>query len=310
MHSIPIVFAFDDGYALPGSVAIRSLFEAKHPSTEYEVIVLCDGIKESAKRRIESIAPVKWVEVDKSFFNGWPQGWACPMCYRLVLAEVLEGYGKVIWSDCDVIFSSDLTDLYNTDIKDYDWAAIPMEAADETKGIHRHWNSSDTVFTSCCLVMDLNHWRNKNFVSKFRETACAYDKGLTMPDLDVLNSVGANIRPIPLDYSVFIRLITDGVDAPEYPWLCRMFGAGDVAGAIENPKIIHFAGPQMKVWLKRLDEMPSSYRDVIRMSPLWDPVRERGGIKAVIKAVFNAALYVLSRNRYYRRCAGVYWRSR
>lgn len=238
--------------------------------------------------------PRKWVEVDKSFFNGWPQGWACPMCYRLVLAEVLEGYGKVIWSDCDVIFSSDLTDLYNTDIKDYDWAAIPMEAADETKGIHRHWNSSDTVFTSCCLVMDLNHWRNKNFVSKFRETACAYDKGLTMPDLDVLNSVGANIRPIPLDYSVFIRLITDGVDAPEYPWLCRMFGAGDVAGAIENPKIIHFAGPQMKVWLKRLDEMPSSYRDVIRMSPLWDPVRERGGIKAVIKAVFNAALYVLS----------------
>ena len=84
------------------------------------LIVLGNGIKRKTKRKIERIAPIKWLEVDDSLFNDWPQGWNCSMCHRLVMSEVLKGYGKVIWSDCDVIFASDLSDLYNVDISDFD----------------------------------------------------------------------------------------------------------------------------------------------------------------------------------------------
>lgn len=308
MNKIPIVFAFDEGYALPGSVAIQSLMDSKSPETKYEIIVLGNGIKRKTKRKIERIAPIKWLEVDDSLFNDWPQGWNCSMCHRLVMSEVLRGYGKVIWSDCDVIFASDLSDLYNVDISDFDWAAIPMENATEEEGIHRHWNSTNEVFTSCCLVADMNHWRKANFVSRFRATANRYNRELVMPDLDVLNSVGARIKPLSLEYSVFIRLITSGSVAPEYPWLCRMFGEDVLSQAIEHPKIIHFAGPSMKVWLKNLCDMPESYRVAIQKSPLWDPARSRGGVIALLKAVFYAGAYVFSRRSFYRRNAGAYWR--
>ena len=310
MNKIPIVFAFDEGYAWPGSVAIQSLMDAKIPSTEYEVIVLCSGIRNATKRKIESIAPIKWIEIDRSFFDGWPSRWNTPTCYRLVMAEALKGYGKVIWSDCDVVFASDLSDLYNVDVSDWDWAAIPMENAEEKAGIHRHWNSHDTVFTPCCVVADMTHWREKGFADVFKGIAGKFDKDLAMLDLDAMNLAGARIKPLPLEYSVFIRLLTDGVDAPEYSWLCRMFGEDALAHAVENPKIIHFAGPQMKVWLRRPDEMPPSYRNAMLKSPLWDPVRTTGGVMAVVKAAFNTVMYFCCRKPHYRRCAGVYWRCR
>ena len=41
---IPIVFAFDDRYALPASIAISSLLKSKHTGTEYKIIILDGGL--------------------------------------------------------------------------------------------------------------------------------------------------------------------------------------------------------------------------------------------------------------------------
>ena len=41
---IPVVFAFDDNYALPASIAIQSLLDSKRPSTKYEIIVVHGGL--------------------------------------------------------------------------------------------------------------------------------------------------------------------------------------------------------------------------------------------------------------------------
>lgn len=305
---IPVVFAFDENYALPASVAIRSLVEAKAEGTSYEIIVLHGGLGEGTKRRFEALHPIRWMKVDDSLLGGWPKRWHCPMCYRLVMAEAVPDRGKVIWCDCDVVFRCDLSGLFQTDIEGYDWAAIPMERPDERAGIHRHWNGTDTVFTSCCLVADLDHWRRSRFAEKFAQTASLYDESLLMPDLDVLNAAGARIRPLPIDYSVFVRLVTDGASAPEYPWLERMFGTEDLQRAMDNPKIVHFAGPSMKVWLQRLEEMPPLYRREIVRSPFWDHVRERGGAMAFAKFAWHALAYVLTRDQAHRRMAGVYRR--
>ncbi len=306
---IPVVFAFDESYVLPASVAIRSLIEAKADGTSYEIIVLHGGLSARTRRRMEALTPIRWVEVGDSLFEGWPKRWCCPMCYRLVMAEALSDVGKVVWCDCDVVFNCDLTELFQTDIEGYDWAAIPMERPDERAGIHRHWNGTDVVYTSCCLVADLDHWRKSRFAEKFARTATRYDETLLMPDLDVLNSIAAHVKPLPIDYSVFIRLVTDGVSASEYPWLERMFGAETLRRAIDHPKIVHFAGPSMKVWLQCLEKMPPMYRHEVIRSPFWDPDRERGGAMAFVKFTWHSLAYALTRKSTHRRMAGVYRRS-
>ena len=306
---IPISFAFDENYALPASVAIRSLIEVKADETSYEIIVLHGGLSVRTKRRFESLSPIRWVTIDNSLFEGWPKRWCCPMCYRLVMAEALPDVGKAIWCDCDVVFNCDLTELFQTDIEGYDWAAIPMERPDERAGIHHHWNAADVVFTSCCLVADLDYWRRSRFAEKFARTAACYDKTLFMPDLDVLNAAGARVKPLPIDYSVFIRLITDGVSAPEYPWLDRMFGAETLRRAINHPKIVHFAGPPVKVWLQRLEEMPPVYRREVVRSPFWDHDREKGGLRMAFKMLGYMFAYGVTGSIRYRRLAGVCRRS-
>ena len=305
---IPVIFAFDENYALPASVAIRSLVEAKAEGTSYEIIVLHGGLGARTRRRMETLAPIRWVKVCDSILEAWPRRWHCPMCYRLVMAEALPDVGKAVWCDCDVLFRCDLAELFRTDLDGYDWAAIPMERPDERAGIHRHWNETDTVFTSCCLVADLDHWRKARFAEKFARTASLHDESLLMPDLDVLNAAGARVKPLPIDYSVFVRLVTDGVSAPEYPWLERMFGAEKVRRAIETPKIVHFAGPPVKVWLQRLEEMPPIYRSEITRSPFWDRDRERGGVMAFAKFVWHSLAYAATREVAHRRLAGVYRR--
>ena len=50
---IPIVFAFDDNYALPASIAIQSLIDAKNPDTDYDVFVLHGGLAKSTINKMQ-----------------------------------------------------------------------------------------------------------------------------------------------------------------------------------------------------------------------------------------------------------------
>ncbi len=63
MSKIPVVFTFNDDYALPASIAIKSLLDYKNPDTEYEIIVLHGGLKEQTKQKFKSICKVKWLKI-------------------------------------------------------------------------------------------------------------------------------------------------------------------------------------------------------------------------------------------------------
>ena len=52
---IPVVFAFDDNYALPASIAIQSLLDSKRPSTDYEIIVFHGGLSPKTIQKMEKI---------------------------------------------------------------------------------------------------------------------------------------------------------------------------------------------------------------------------------------------------------------
>lgn len=125
---IPVVFAFNADYALPASVAIQSLLASKRHETAYDIIVLHTGLSEQVKRKMETIAPIRWIEVDTARFAHFPKGWGGTETWlRLLLAELLTEYDKVIWSDVDVLFCEDLSDAFSHDLGTAEWAGVAME---------------------------------------------------------------------------------------------------------------------------------------------------------------------------------------
>jgi lipopolysaccharide biosynthesis glycosyltransferase len=127
--SIPVVFAFDDAYTLPASIAIKSLIETKKQDTQYEIYCLFSNLSEQNRQVLSKIAPINWIKFDKNFFNDAPATSEYPISvyYRLALHDILTQHDTLIYSDVDVLFQGDLTEAYETDLNDAYRAGIPLE---------------------------------------------------------------------------------------------------------------------------------------------------------------------------------------
>ncbi|MDR1696906.1 MAG: glycosyltransferase family 8 protein [Rickettsiales bacterium] len=271
-RKIPIVFAFDDNYALPASIAIKSLLDSKRLTTQYEIIVFHSGLNPKTIRKMEKITPIKWIRVDKKSLPDIPVGWSgLETWYRLLMADLLPEYDRVIWSDVDVLFRHDLSDIFNMDMNGADWAGVAAERADEKNGIHAHFteNKKPFIYMPGFMIADTKLWRDKNIFSKFVKVIKKYGKKLKMFDLDTLNLAADKIAPVPFEYCVLENIYDNEniENSPEYPWLARVHGHGALLAAKQNPVIIHYAGKWPKIWNRPKNEIPEYYMRYIKQSP-------------------------------------------
>lgn len=272
---IPVVFAFDDNYALPASVAIQSLIDSKAPTTEYDVIVLHGGLKKSTMRKIEQICPIRWILVDRSCLDDAPTGWSgIETYYRLLVADLIPDYDKIIWSDVDVLFCADLTDIYNAPMGNADWSGIAAERADEKHGIHPHFpeNTKPFIYMPGFMVINAKKWRKENMREHFFDIIKTFGTRLKFFDLDILNLAAKKINDVPFEYCV-LENIYDADDiktAPEYPWLSRVHSYKRLVQAKQNPKIIHYAGGWPKIWWRTPNKIKQNYWAYLVRSPFYN----------------------------------------
>lgn len=271
---IPIVFAFDDNYALPASIAIKSLLDAKNVNTEYDVFVMHGGLKKSTIRKMQKICPINWIYVDEAILKNAPRVWSgLSTYYRLLIADLIPQYDKIIWSDVDVLFRGDLSAIYNMPLKDADWAGIAAERGDETNGIHNHFveNKNDFIYMPGFMVVNAKKWRNKNKTNEFFTIIQKFGNRLTMADLDVLNLACDKIASVPFEYCVLQNIydMPDITMAPEYPWLSRVHSHDTLIRAKTHPIIIHYAGTWPKIWNMPAYNIPQYYMDYIKSSPFY-----------------------------------------
>lgn len=273
-NKIPIVFAFDDNYALPASIAIQSLIDAKHPDTEYDVFVMHGGLKKSTMRKMEKICPIKWIYVDKTVLGSVPVGWSgLETYYRLLVAKLIPNYDKIVWSDVDVLFRGDLSKIYNAPLNDADWAGVAAECRDEKNGIHNHFaeNTNDFIYMPGFMIINAKKWRGENKLDEFFKTISKFASRLKFFDLDILNLACKNIKPVPFEYCVLENIYDsdDITQAPEYPWLSRVHSHDKLMRAKQNPLIIHYAGKWPKIWNMPTAQIPQYYMDYIKSSPFY-----------------------------------------
>ena len=273
---IPVVFAFDDKYALPASIAISSLLQHKGWDTQYDIIVLHgENLSTQTISKMNQFCPfIRWVKVDAGDLKDAPRGWSgLETYYRLLLAELLPEYEKVIWSDVDVLFRCDLSEVFALDMDGFEWAGIPAEKQNEPNGIHTHFdgNTKPYIYMPGLMVANLRLWRAERLKDRFFSIIREYGNRLKMFDLDILNLAAKSIRALPFDYCVLenIYLSDDITNAKEYPWLSNVYSKEALLAAKRNPKIIHFAGSNVKIWLRSPEEIPDGYWTFIQESPFY-----------------------------------------
>lgn len=316
VRTIPVVFAFNADYALPASVAIQSLLASKCPETEYEIIVLHAGLPERVKRKMETISPIRWIGVPAERFDRFPRCWAeTEGWFRLLLAELIPDHDRAIWSDADVLFREDLSDVFSIDLQGSEWAGVAMEEDGTPARQHNSWGRHKHMFIDSFLIADLALWRKTGFLTRCENVVSEYGSRLSMCDLDVLNIAARKILPLPISFCVFERLMfcTDMTKAREYAPLRSVYTDEELRDACRHPAILHFAGPTVKMWLRAPWRMPACYRIAMRRSPFGGRIREwTWGIRTMAQLVrwFAAWLFGRAARRpAARRKFGIYRRS-
>lgn len=203
-----------------------------------------------------------------------PVGWSGIEAYfRLFMDKMLPEYDKVIYSDVDVLFCGDLSEIFNENLENFDWAGVIAERQDEKNGIHTHFdeNTKEYIYMDGFMVANLKAWRKKNLLERFIKTISEYGTKLKMFELDVLNLCSDNILDVPFNYCVLENIYDndDITQAKEYPWLYNVYGKEKLSEAKNNPIIIHYAGKDTKIWLRSHEEIPAYYLEYIKKSPFY-----------------------------------------
>lgn len=289
-REITIAFSTDQFYLIQTCIAIESVLQAaENKERHYSVYVLMPVAEvNEAETYFEKIqteydfCTIFGIGVAGRFQDSMIQiaHLTKPSLYRLLLPELLK-QNKCIYLDSDVIVCSDLAELYDLDISDYDMGGVLAPSYVLNGSYADKIGIPDTkgYINSGVLLMNLKRLRKKHFV----EQAVSLSKqSFEALDQDIINRISyGRLKRLSLKYNMppAVQSFPDSISAEE------------IREARENPVILHYAYPEKpweypeidmaaRWWLSCshslfFEEMLNQYKNslfyysVIQKLPLW-----------------------------------------
>lgn len=195
---IPIVFSTDNNYVIPTGVAILSLLESAKPSTVYRIFILInDDVTEESKNQLRtqvSYFPkhtVEFIKVGRVFENSFEIRNISTATYsRLLIPWLIPQYDKIIFSDVDVIFRIDLTDVYNIDMENKYVAGVLAYGFRFNRKIVKHLTENklnpNEYIQAGFLVINAQLQREQDLRVRYLEES---SKKYLFQDMDIINIV-------------------------------------------------------------------------------------------------------------------------
>lgn len=198
---IPIVFAIDSNVVIPCAVTITSLIYNAKDSTVYDVYILYNSSSLhndsiclltnafSDNRKIH----LSFVDVGNLYENSYvsqSDHITTATYYRLFIPEFFEDFDKILYSDVDIIFQSDLTELYETSLQNNEFVAAVLDLAIDDKFFfkselpYKIGKSEKDYFNAGFLVMNLKQIRLECKVDEFKTLS---KMKFEQNDQDILN---------------------------------------------------------------------------------------------------------------------------
>ena len=206
MNTIPIVFCFDNNLVAPACVALSSLLMNAKEDTFYDIFIL-HSCRQTLNHEDVDRPPsyykncrIQYRTVDSTFDEAFEiRGITTPAYYRLLIPELIPEYDKVLYSDVDVIFRSDLSPFYNISLDDNYFAAVEV-CTQLRPDIYKYAKNIIKIdvdkgyYYSGNLVINSKKIRDEHIVDKFKEHAGV---DYLFQDLDILNIVcNGKIKPL------------------------------------------------------------------------------------------------------------------
>lgn len=186
-----IAFCTDEKYSYPCGVCITSIFE-NNKNEKCDIYILTDGLKHKTIEKFNHLGAIykqkiNIINIGNQLFenlkvsNRFPKS----IYYRFLLPQLLDEE-KVIYFDCDIIVTSSLKDLWNTDIKDFACGVVEDQMSDDIIIQNRIGLYKD-YFNSGMLLMNLDYWRKNNITEKITEFILHNPAICVYPDQDAMN---------------------------------------------------------------------------------------------------------------------------
>lgn len=274
MNRIPIVFAFDNNLTMPAAVCIYSLLVNAKPSTAYDIFILHRqglNLDMSLVERVMAHFPQSTLtlrEVGDVFDSSFEiRGITTPAYYRLLIPELIPEHDRVIYSDVDVIFRQDLSEVYADSLGDNILAGV-NNLAHVDADLKAHYEgvlglNSQNIICSGFLVMDCAAMRRENLKDRFLELAKNRYK---FQDQDILNiACAGRIKMLAPKYSLLTYIsyysINNGKDSLEPLWT-----DAEVDEALREGNVHYNGNKPWKAWSYNFDIWWEYYRK----SPIYD----------------------------------------
>lgn len=274
MKRIPVVFCFDDNLLMPAGVCINSLLLHAHDTTFYHIFILhdrdCTFPDTGYLDQFTSTYPNCTIEyrcVGSDFKEAFQiRGITQATYYRLLIPEIVTEYDKLMYHDVDIIFRTDLSQLFEqTDLTNSYLAGVvapscmDIEMQQYIKGL-----GLDPLkyVLAGNIMMNVKKMREEGVVNLFRKMVVA--SSYKYQDMDILNLVCKHhIKTLPPAFCGTIEMFK----LMAYRIETTIYTQEELA-ELDLNGIVHYNGPKpWNEWCPNLDIWWEYYRK----SPYYDP---------------------------------------
>lgn len=203
MEPISIVTISNDHYAVHLATMLFSLFENKHPETNYQIYIIDGDLSAENKMKINRLlqnyhsSPI-YLTADKVLFEKC-KGWghvSRESFYRISIPDLLDkNIKKALYLDSDLIINGDLQELWEHEKLEKHFLGAVVDPVD-IAGIRLPRGYK--YFNAGVLLMNLKMWRRYNISSKVLKFLNRNPSKIMWWDQDALNAVLYN-KWFPLD---------------------------------------------------------------------------------------------------------------
>lgn len=283
--SLAVVISADDGYAMQLAVAVRSILEHLPASTHLELFVIDGGISPSNKQRCErswargtssadslgelsAACSVQWIKPDLDRLSRFQASdhFTLATYFRFFIGDLLpQRLERVLYTDPDVLFLSDITPLLTMDLQGFPLAAsqdaycpfvdsrhVLENFADRSRGFYglcaipdalqRGIPAAQPYLNAGMLVFDLVQFRNNHFGDQLLAYCREHRDQLLWADQCAINAIlGGRWLPLDAGWNV----------TPPVFWTDdhgdTIYDQATFDRIRSRPAMVHFAGPD-KPW--------------------------------------------------------------
>ena len=274
MNIVPIVFAFDKGMSLPAAVCIFSLLKNAETTTSYDIFILYPADSRLDEALIDKVInefpdhKLTYIPVKNGFEGKYEiRGINNLTYYRLLIPDLIPQYDKIVYSDVDVIFQSDLYSIYSTACTDdqvyiYGVNSLAQYDDDMRQYYEKLGLDSSKIIYAGNIILNSKKLREDKVTDKFISLS---ENKYKYQDLDIINIACENrIGFLPLWFCMTTYMHYYAVYDKSI--LLKYWTNEDILLGLRSG-IVHYNGPKpWNCYCPNFDQWWQYYRE----SPVFD----------------------------------------